>query len=364
MQASRLFGLDLLRSIAIAQVMFAHGNTFTESMVHANSYRWLILDGVGLFFVLSGYLIGGILLKEIEQKAFDVKALFRFYGRRWLRTLPAYFVVLGLLLFLYFLRHQALPPFWYKYLVFTQNLFSAHPLFFGEAWSLSVEEWFYLLMPLVFFVALHLPVERKSMVLSVILLFIFSVTMYRIYKVSQFDYFAHHQFGEDILKVVVTRLDSIMYGVLAAWIRLYHPKLFYARKISLFLFGLLLLLLNNILFSAFYHTRLQYTVAPIAVMLLLPYLSGLDVKESLITRCIRFISRISYSMYLCNHMFVIRGLLPQLENTFHLNSYPPHVHNTINLFFFWGLTLSLASLLYYGVEKPCLNLRDKWIPSR
>ena len=96
---SRNLGLDILRSVAIGLVLMAHSLTFF--------FRWTRLDldasyyvlgflGVELFFVLSGFLIGRILIEDVLPER-SWRSLGRFYIRRWLRTLPPYYLVLFLL---------------------------------------------------------------------------------------------------------------------------------------------------------------------------------------------------------------------------------------------------------------------------
>src|SRR4051794_25447542 len=93
-QVQRVYGLDILRALAILEVVYAHAFRFTDSRLP------FLYDGVGIFFVLSGYLIGGILLKTINTTEFRKENLLKFWYRRWWRTLPAYyFVLVSIILF-------------------------------------------------------------------------------------------------------------------------------------------------------------------------------------------------------------------------------------------------------------------------
>ena len=139
--------LDLCRALAILLVMLSHGRVFLRSaMPWAEYFRFGGFLGVELFFVLSGFLIGGILIRLSRQGG--THWLGGFYARRWFRTLPNYylFVLINILLVWWGTRPGELDEVW-KYLVFIQNLFGPHPLFFPEAWSLAVEEVFYLFIP-------------------------------------------------------------------------------------------------------------------------------------------------------------------------------------------------------------------------
>ncbi|MEL5994024.1 acyltransferase family protein [Hymenobacter segetis] len=146
-QGTRLPGLDHLRALAIGLVLLFHYRIFPhpEWLNTAGQFGW---TGVDLFFVLSGYLIASQLFRELARRG--RLSLATYFIKRTFRILPAYWAVLAL----YFLvpafrEREALPPLW-KFLTFTQNfgLDLARGGTFSHAWSLCVEEQFYLLLPL------------------------------------------------------------------------------------------------------------------------------------------------------------------------------------------------------------------------
>lgn len=356
---SRIYGLDIMRAAAIFYVMLSHGYEYSSHFLSAHYYKWLILDGVGLFFVLSGFLIGGILIREIEHKEFGFKQLTHFWIRRWLRTLPAYFCVLTFLLFLYYISRGHLPPVWMKYYIFMQNFTTPHPLFFSEAWSLSVEECFYVLVPLSLFFLLKLPLQKKWLILGFIVITLVLITFFRLYKVEQHNYYAEGTFGDEILKVVITRMDSILYGVLGAWMSTYFNLSFYKYKNVLLILGLLMLITCNFLFSPFFLTHLQYSLVPFASLCLLPALSQLKEGHGILFKCITFMSTISYTLYLCNHMLVQRGLIPYVAKWLRFDLEGNTIHNIIIWFLFWGFSIALAYALHRLIEKPFMDLRKR-----
>lgn len=144
---TKLAGLDHLRALAISLVLLYHYRIFPhpEWLTSVGKFGW---TGVDLFFVLSGYLISSQLFLEITRH--HGLSLNAYFIKRTFRILPAYLVVLAI----YFLvpafrEREALPPLW-KFLTFTRN-FGAdlqHQGTFSHAWSLCVEEQFYLLLPL------------------------------------------------------------------------------------------------------------------------------------------------------------------------------------------------------------------------
>jgi len=162
--------LDGVRGLAIALVFVRHlsliswfrqsGNAVDRAVAGAASAGWI---GVDLFFVLSGFLITGVLLRERERASSMPAKFGRFYWRRTLRIMPLYFVACGVLFFVvpvlpYFRvqpeiarLHQSAPWFWLYGVNFLDVIHGRGwtPFNTGHFWSLAVEEQFYLVWPLV-----------------------------------------------------------------------------------------------------------------------------------------------------------------------------------------------------------------------
>jgi peptidoglycan/LPS O-acetylase OafA/YrhL len=138
-------GLDLLRALAIIVVVIYHAALFGFGVPgRVDRFGWI---GVDLFFVLSGYLIGGQLLAPVTRGQ-GIK-FGRFFARRALRILPAYLVVLAIYFLLPSWREfPEMFPLW-KFLLSVQNIGLRGGTAFSHAWSLAVEDQFYLLLPLV-----------------------------------------------------------------------------------------------------------------------------------------------------------------------------------------------------------------------
>lgn len=162
--SARAPGLDLLRALAIAWIMLyhleSHGVRLPGPLI---AYGWM---GVDLFFVLSGYLIGWQLLRPWAAGAPPAWRPWwrQFMLRRSLRILPAYGTVLALyLLWPASGEADVMRPLW-QFLTFTVNLFPAAPdaRAFSHAWSLCVEEHFYLLLPPVAWWLARRPSARKT----------------------------------------------------------------------------------------------------------------------------------------------------------------------------------------------------------
>jgi peptidoglycan/LPS O-acetylase OafA/YrhL len=193
--------MDTFRSIAILMVLLAHivlGYGAPEPLAP------LQLGGMGvdLFFVLSGWLLGGQLFKEMEHGRVNIR---RFWVRRWMRTMPAYYVVL-----LYTITQQVLtkenPSTPWTYFFFIQNY--EYPLeIFSVSWSLAVEEQFYLFIAP--FLALTIYLTSGLRLGLLLILFVLP---------SVFRYF--DWYGTNVETHV--RLDGCIMGVLLACLRHQH----------------------------------------------------------------------------------------------------------------------------------------------
>jgi peptidoglycan/LPS O-acetylase OafA/YrhL len=147
--AGRVPCLDGLRAVSVTLVILVHLSHTPGCLVGYHPYRQLAATGVDLFFVISGFLITLLLLREHDRVG--RVSLRGFYARRALRILPAY---LALLLFVTALDRVGAvsmgPGDWRGVLTYTVN-FESRPLWdIGHLWSLSVEEHFYLIWPIIF----------------------------------------------------------------------------------------------------------------------------------------------------------------------------------------------------------------------
>jgi peptidoglycan/LPS O-acetylase OafA/YrhL len=162
----RLVALDGLRGLMTILVVISHYFAEVPHGITALMVGWIAVD---MFFVLSGFLVGRLILdKQQNDNFFTV-----FYARRVFRTLPIYFVCLlvNAVLLSIFSGHwvdaDGAFPIW-SYFVFAQNFFMAAADGIGAhwlapTWTLAVEEHFYLLVPALFFIV---PRKRIAAVLA------------------------------------------------------------------------------------------------------------------------------------------------------------------------------------------------------
>lgn len=228
---TRALGPDILRALSILLVMLLHlpAEATPLPLAGIRPYGWL---GVDIFFVLSGYLIGAQLMAEAARSnSIDFKS---FYLRRAFRILPAFLVVLALYLFIPSLRDTPTMQSAWRLLTFTAN-FGLDPRdgkTFTEAWSLSVEGHFYLILPV-----LVLLLKRRATAVFLALLVAaiviagmglrFSIWQSQVgLPTEAHDYReAFAAYLRDIYYPTYNRLDGLTFGVVLAAIRLFRPLL-------------------------------------------------------------------------------------------------------------------------------------------
>ena len=181
-------------------------------------FGWI---GVDLFFILSGYLIGGQLLSPLARHK-PIK-LGRFFARRALRILPAYLVVLGI----YFLlpawrEYPEMFPLW-KFLLSVQNIGLRGGTAFSHAWSLAVEDQFYLILPLVLLLVLRLRHSAFIVPCAIVLGGIALRWLLAIQNLGEtgVDFRA---FQTWIYYVTWARLDPLVFGVALSAIEKFRPQ--------------------------------------------------------------------------------------------------------------------------------------------
>jgi peptidoglycan/LPS O-acetylase OafA/YrhL len=354
----RIVGLDVIRAVAVLLVVYSHGKKLLPTYYYQfyERLRLIRIDGVDIFFVLSGFLIGRILLKLIENTDFTKRDLLNFWIRRWFRTLPNYFLVLIVLLLFRIIIYKNTGDFSFSYLFFFQNFYHRPPKFFQEAWSLSVEEWFYLLLPVLCYLVFTLSKNKSKAFIGSTLIFLIVPFISR--AIKHYFNIGSQDIDMDYRRVVIFRLDSLMYGILGAYLSVKKP-LFWRKNQNIFLIaGIMLLTLFYFVFisSIYVHFNLN----AIGVFCFLPFFANLKTtKSKVLDSIIRFISTISYSVYLLNATVVYTLIF--FTNTFLGRRYLPveDVYKTDYLMYL-VYTFSGACLLYYFFEKPMTNLREKF----
>ena len=353
-------------------VMLLHGNSYLPPVI-GEIIGFFIIDGVSIFFVLSGFLIGGIfikLLKRTHPKEINLKFLMNFLMRRWLRTLPNYYLVLTIIILFFLVNNLPISHYsMYKYFLFFQNFSTPHPTFFPEAWSLAVEEWFYIIIPSLVIITYHLYSQEKikNSLLTISFIVILSCMLLRFFKFQNIG--ITDDFDLNYKKIVILRLDSIIYGIIMAYLFFIKKELMRRWKNYFAILGLLILTSLHLYItkenpSPFFIANLSLPLESISTMLLLPYFYFLRVKNSIFKKIVVHISVISYSMYLFNYSLIKYGIIKSINwrALYRIIESFPSAHIIIDFLqyiLFWVITIVISTLVYNFYEKPMLNFRDK-----
>ena len=337
MNADRNAWLDSLRAFAIIAVVTCHSAAgFCDATNHPRTGIYAALGlgghGVDLFFVLSGWLLGGVLFRE-QQRTQSIQ-LRRFWMRRWLRTLPAYYAVLALTLGQRFFQgRNELSDLWY--FVFAQTYALSELPFLGISWSLCVEEHFYLLIA-----PLLLLGGRRNILVSVILLVLILSPACIRWSGLQTNVNQTH-----------LRIDQCTMGVLLAHLSIAYPRVFERLK------ALLPVLLPATVVILLGMFLARYANIPFDLPLLAyAGLSGILVvlsqandfwRSSATHPILRYIAIRSYSLYLV-HVEAIAAM-----KYFNWNHFIFYAIAT------WALSIAIAELLYRLVELPGMQWRDR-----
>jgi peptidoglycan/LPS O-acetylase OafA/YrhL len=285
----RISSIDIFRGVAIVTVVLFHFNNLLP-------YGQL---GVDLFFVISGFLVGGLLTKDFVK---GTKITFtKFFLQRGFKIWPSYyaFLILGnLVCFLFYMDYA---PAEYiplndlkRYLLFYQNYTGApYHVSFDGVWSLCVEEHFYIMLPIAFIVLQALRGNKNMLLLSVTLMICAGI----VFKILALYYTN----SKDTTSGTQYRIDALGWGVLLSLLMTYYPQNFKksAKHILVFIAGLLLLAVTITIdiytSSVFYKKIMLHTLAPLSCFLMIAGVYKYDFSKFSI---LRFIAYYSYNWYL------------------------------------------------------------------
>jgi len=351
--------LDTLRFFAVLGVLISHFWTPQE-------LPWLFADidlgwlGVRLFFVLSGFLITGILLDArslTETSSLSVSYLIRqFYVRRFLRIFPIYYLVIAITLIFDVTLGREL---WVWLVSYASNIYiTVHNTWMGvfsHFWSLAVEEQFYLLWPCLI---LFLPKKWIPAAITVVILLApaYRFWAYQTYRleISPFDFKAG--------TFTLASLDSLGLGALLAyaWRNKLMPTPIQKYLTALVLpFGLLLYVVS----LALYHYRIKpsvfFTLNDLAASLVFTWLVGSasvgfkGFKGKFLTFPVfSYLGKISYGIYVYHYFMPL--ILVSVLSRF---GYELHVPSLTNFILSSLFTIIVASLSWHWLELPINNLK-------
>ena len=366
----RLHGLDHLRALAIMLVLIFHYEAYygipaslaPTGLVALSGFGW---TGVDLFFVLSGYLIGDKLLGDIDH--FGRIRFSAFYLNRAFRIFPAYLVAVTIYFsFTQVQEGRALQPLW-RFLTFTQNLpIDLFANTFSHAWSLCVEEHFYLLLPAILYLLFARRLHGRG--LYIILGLLALGLMIRWFNWSAFvDPSAGRQRTMAALKYIYyptyARLDGLVVGVAIAVLFRYLTE--FRDRITrhgdlMLVAGLIALLACYELFGG---ARVSVTFTTLPTTLVgFPLLSigyGLLVVAALSPTCFLFRLRFRPTAALATYAYAIYLVHKMTNHWINENLQVQYALSDTETFAIC-LVAAVAggAALHYSIEKPFLTLRD------
>jgi len=363
----RIFGLDFLRALAISLVVISHITyllNLNESSILVTFIRTLGAIGVDIFFVLSGFLIGGIILKRIIAGKTNFKDLFDFWKRRWLRTLPNYFLILILNIIVFYAFHEVFEKRLVNYFFFIQNFNTVHPNFFTEAWSLSIEEYAYLVLPFLLYLSFYIfNIQKKEKFffwITIVTLLIMVVLKILFFYSINFN--SYKEWSSLYRKVVIYRMDAIYIGFIFVYLMKKFTAFFQKYRQNLFVAGILVFALLHLIIYTFnlkpeihsgFYIFIYLQVLIMSIGLTFPFFYHLK-YHGYFLKSIEFISVHSYSIYLVNYSLI---LIP-MQELIDLTSLSLIGKMGI-VFMFLGITLIISRVVYVGFERPILIFRDK-----
>lgn len=340
-------GLDGMRAVACAMVVFAHGLGRWGAYVPATL-------GVTIFFFLSGYLITTLLRREIERTG--TIALGDFYIRRTLRIFAPLYVTYGVAVAVAAALHmqtgnvKGLLSMLFYFFNYANNFnwgqFVPHGM--DVIWSLAVEEHFYLLFPVGMLLMARARWSWRKQA-AVLLALCLADVPWRM--------FMTHQFGLALdwtYRATDSRFDSILWGsILAlAFNPRFHDRPLVSPRWALpaFLGALAVLLATMLIGQEYFRQTLRYTVQSMALVPIFFFVIA-HIEHPLVhwleRPAVRYLGWLSYVLYL-SHAFIF-STVDHLVSGF-----------WTTLVLGLALTLAYAVLIRYTLELPLQHLRARF----
>jgi len=353
--------LDILRAVAILLVFGQH----SVELPLVTSLGWV---GVDLFFVLSGFLVSGLLFREYQQTQHVRSG--RFLLRRGFKIYPQFYLLLGFTLPIALWDGKHLPsPQVLAEAFFVQNYLQG---FWAHTWSLAIEEHFYLLLA----IAIALLARRagsnpfqglpKWILFSFAIILSLRVTTWWLHpSVQDLNEFLYlHHFPSHL------RMDSLLAGVMVSYYHVFHGEavLKLVNRFREYLAPVSILLLSPMAFlplsNPFVYTvgfsMLWMGFSLLLLIALYPVRPAVTAGSA--GRMLARLGRNSYAFYLW-HIPVRIGVIRLLADPIARSIHMPIVALLLTTVVTFGATVLVAFLTTWAVETPFLRLRDRWIPS-
>jgi len=369
LRRGRILQLDVLRGIAILMVLWFHPVIPPERA----GLFWPVADvghrigwsGVDLFFVLSGFLIGGLLFKEIAT--YGKLNVLRFWIRRGLKIWPGYYALLFLVFTESMLHHHGLHE---SVIALVPNLLHLQNYFRPvrpQTWSLAVEEHFYIALPALL---LLLPLRKREGRTSIPALapIVVCVAIVVMLLRSYMEVY-HPGYRADRTHL---NIDGMLFGVFLAYLKQFENERFLRLTTLPFLPGIAALLLATNYFNIFFPVwavGLTHSTLYLGYGLMLIYIVHTPLHQGLMgkalasppARLLAFIGFYSYAIYLW-YWEIFAAMYYQFEH--HLSHVPESLLWPAAMVAYFGLSVAAGVLMAGIIELPVLALRNRWFPAR
>jgi len=349
--SARSVELDFLRGIAILLVMGVH---FTVPVTGIAALDWVSNTlrsvggvGVNLFFTLSGFLVGGLLLKEYK-KTRTING-WRFLARRAFKIWPPFY---ALILFHLIVGHHDRSAFFWQNFFQVQNYFGSA---ITQTWSLAVEEHFYIFLTLLLVLLVG---TSPRFIISVLAMLCVLTIALRVAAVAHGELDA--AFRETHL-----RIDSLLYGVILAAVSIFYPDRFAALARQRVLLVLCAIALSVFIYQTAENEMLDrdvgYAVQGIgfSLLLVLVYKNSGNLARQAWYRAISRVGVYSYSIYLWHTLALAPG--KTLIDLLSLWSVAPLASWFIVMAVQVALALVTGVIMTRLIEWPSLLLRERWL---
>jgi peptidoglycan/LPS O-acetylase OafA/YrhL len=360
--STRMLSLDLLRLLAIVMVLGHHMEqppSDLPRLVSAGIGVWMGGGGLGvdLFFVLSGFLVSGLLFSE--YKKYGEISVKRFYLRRgWKIYPPFYFLLTFSYLYLLVVVGQKMRdrPF-FSELLFIQSYQAGY---WNHTWTLAVEEHFYVLLPLLLLYLTRRnrgaidPFRAIPYLVAATSIVVLGVRIVNYLVRTDYSYYTH-AFPSHL------RIDALFFGVAIGYAYHFHGDRFVGTlrpwRYVLMILGVAILLIFVVTppASAFYYHTFGFTQQYLGAAALLVGTLLCRIPRNMLTSTLATLGAFSYSIYLW-HMALMYWVMPQLRDA----GLSWQLRTVIYLVGAFVIGISMAKLL----ELPVLRFRDRLFPSR
>jgi peptidoglycan/LPS O-acetylase OafA/YrhL len=357
-QNSRVLGLDIIRAIAIIMVILHHipwqyisHAKWAEPIWFFQRGGWM---GVDLFFVLSGFLVSGIYFREYQKK--KTISVTNFLIRRGFKIYPNFYLMIFVMILLgYIFSVPISKSEIFSVVIFLQSYVQVNDYWF-PTWSVAVEEHFYFLLSILFFIIYKF---RKHKTTDNIFnklpqYFIVLLTIVLSFRFWNYLHYENYNFLKQFGNTHI-RIDSLMLGVVISYYYHFFPEKIIALK----------------KYSWLIITVSALTIIPYAFILRIdnPWISVIGITHIYIVAGLVLIS--------CLNLNIPNNIFTWIVGRIGANSYAIYLWHSVILFWLqyafepsiWLVITYIVSSLLIGellttyFENPILKLRDKLFPS-